>query len=256
MAGSRLKRGGQFCLAAVLSIACARAAAPAIGVASAVGTFTLDSTRVEGNSNLFEGSRIKTGMASSQLYLQNGAALTLGTNSSGTVYQDRIVLEQGAARFDKMERYAVEAANYRLEAAQPATQAVVRLNGNIVEAAALHGALTVFDRRGALLTRIGAGTASAFQNNPPQSPQTGANPPQSSATTGQSGATTSQTGANPPESGATAGQTGATAGQSGATAETGAGGKRKTALYVILGASLGGLGLAVDAILQPAPTSP
>jgi hypothetical protein len=73
------------------------------------------------------------------------------------------------------------------------------------------GSLNVFDAKGALLTRIGTGTASAFQS-------------------------------------------GATAGQSGASAQNNNAKKKLAALTLLLGGSLAGLGLAVDAILQP--TSP
>jgi hypothetical protein len=230
-----MRRGLKLCFATALSGHCLFAVTSAIGVASAIGTFTVNDARVEGNSNVFEGSQIKTGMASSQIYLKNGATLTLGTNSSAIVYKDRLVLQEGATKVDKMASYRLEAANYRLEASEPATQAVIRVKANVVEVAALNGSVDVMNREGGLLTRIGAGTASAFQKDNPPPAQTGASP--------------AQTGASP-------GQTGATAGQSGATAETGASRKKKAALYVALGASLGGLGLAVDAILQPAPTSP
>jgi hypothetical protein len=51
-----------FVVAAV-TIIYVLAASPAIGVASAVGTFMLNSAEVEGNANLFDGSRIRTDKA-------------------------------------------------------------------------------------------------------------------------------------------------------------------------------------------------
>jgi hypothetical protein len=110
-----------------------------------------------------------------------------------------------------MSSYAIEAGSYRIEGSEPVSQAIVRLDGDTVEIAALNGALKVFDGKGALLTRIGAGTASAFQS-------------------------------------------GATAGQSGASTQNNNQKKKLGALILFLGGALAGLGIAVDAILQP--TSP
>ncbi|MBV8068807.1 MAG: hypothetical protein JO270_02805 [Acidobacteriaceae bacterium] len=152
--------------AAVLSTALLCAALPPIiGVASALGTFIVNSAEVQGNANLFDGAQIKTSKASSQIFLQNGASLVLGIDSAGTIYRDRLVLEQGAAKIDNMSGFAVEAREYRIVSGQPASQVVVRLNGESVEVAALAGSVNVLNTGGALLTRIGSGTATAFQSN-------------------------------------------------------------------------------------------
>ena len=187
---------------------------PTIGIASAVGSFTLNSNQVDGNANLFEGSEIKTAKASSQIFLQNGAALTLGIDSAGTVYRNHLLLQEGATKIDNMDGYSVHAASYRVEQGQPASQAVIRLDGDMVEVAALAGSLNVFDKKGALLTHIGSGTASAFQ-------------------TGASGG----------------------GGQGTATPNNNNRRKYETATALLLAATLAGLGLAVVAIVQPAPTS-
>lgn len=159
----RGKWGARLCVAWILSVAVCTAVPPTIGIASAVGTFIVNSNRVDGNANLFDGSQVKTGKASSQVLLQNGAALTLGINSAGTVYRNHLLLQQGATKVDNMDGYNVQAADYRVEQGQSGSQAVVRLDGNMVEIAALAGSLNVFDKKGALLTRIGSGTATAFQ---------------------------------------------------------------------------------------------
>lgn len=157
------KRISQICLGSVLSVAACFALPPTIGIASAVGTFIVNSNRVDGNANLFEGSELKTGKASSQVFLRNGAALTLGIDSAGTIYGDHLVLQQGATKVDNMNGYSVHAATYRIEQGQPASQAVVRLDGSMLEIAALAGSLNVFNHSGALLTHVGTGTATAFQ---------------------------------------------------------------------------------------------
>lgn len=210
----RGKRSAQFCFVTGLFVMDCVALPPTIGIASAVGSFTLNSNQVDGNANLFEGSEIKTAKASSQIFLQNGAALTLGIDSAGTVYRDHLLLQEGATKVDNMDGYSVHAATYRVKQGQPASQAVVRLDGDMVEVAALAGSLNVFDKKGALLTHIGTGTASAFQ-------------------TGASGG----------------------GGQGTATPNNNNRRKYETATALLLAATLAGLGLAVVAIVQPAPTS-
>ncbi len=214
------KKSLQLCLISILSAATCTALPPAIGIASAVGTFILNSNRVDGNANLFEGSEIKTGKASSQVFLQSGASLTLGIDSAGTVFRDHFQLQQGATKVDNMDGYSVHAAEYRIEQGQRASQAVVRLDGDMVEIAALAGSLNVLNRQGALLTHIGTGTASAFQ--------TGAG----------SGAPDRRGG-----------------GQGSGTPNNNNRVKYEAATALLLAATLAGLGLAVAAIVQPAPTS-
>ncbi len=199
----------------MLSLAVCTALPPTIGIASAVGTFIVNSNQVDGNANLFEGSEIRTGKASSQVFLQNGAALTLGIDSAGTIYRDHVLLQGGATKVDNMNGYSIHTATYRIEQGQPASQAVVRLDGDMVEVAALAGSLNVFDRKGALLTHIGSGTASAFQT----------------------------------------GASGGGGGQGTATPNNNNRIKYEAATALLLAITLAGLGLAVVAIVQPAPTS-
>ncbi|MBV8866086.1 MAG: hypothetical protein JO210_11885 [Acidobacteriaceae bacterium] len=209
----RIKPGLQFCLASILSVTVGLTSPPTIGIASAFGTFIVNSNQVDGNANLFDGSEIKTGKASSQVFLQNGAALTLGIDSTATLYRDHMLLQGGATKVDNMNGYSIHAATYRIEQGQPAAQAVVRLDGDVVEVAALAGSLNVFDGKGALLTHIGSGTASAFQTGPSGGGQGTARPNNNNRI------------------------------------------KYEAATALLLGITLAGLGLAIAAIVQPAPTS-
>jgi hypothetical protein len=159
-----LQKLPKLLVVAAVTIACVLAASPAIGVASAVGTFMVNSSEVEGNANLFDGSRIRTDKASSKVYLMSGAALVLGVSSAGTIYRDHFTLNQGATKVDNLTGYAIHADRYDIRQGKPSSQAVVRLNQGVVEIAALSGSLDIFNEQGALLTRIGAGTASAFQS--------------------------------------------------------------------------------------------
>ncbi len=231
----KLTAVSKLCFATGLSLSCSFAGTPTIGVASALGTFSVNDAKVEGNANIFNGSQIKTDLASSRIYLQNGAALTLGTYSAGILYKDHVVLQQGSAKVDGINSYSIQAGSLRIKGTEALSQGVVLLKEGTVQVAALTGSVNVLNSRGVLLSRVGAGTASEFQND-------------ANANAG-------------------AGQSGATAGQSGATAQTGAtsGAEqahrtrvREAELYLTLGVVLAGLGLATDAILQPAgsPTSP
>ena len=157
-------------MAALMSAGSAFAAAPAIGVASAFGSFSVNSAQVNGNSNVYDGSEISTGKTSSQIFLQGGPSVMLATNTGATVYNDHLVLSQGAVRVDNMSKYDVQALGYRIAADEPNSQAAVRLNQGAVEVASMSGVVKVFDTNGAMLTRIGAGTASSFKPG-----QTGAN---------------------------------------------------------------------------------
>jgi len=198
---------------AVVTLALTFAASPAIGIASAVGTFMLNSSEVEGNANLFDGSRIRTDKASSKVYLMSGAALVLGINSAGTIYRDHFTLNQGATKVDNLTGYSIHADKYDIRQGKPSSQAVVRLDQGTVEIAALAGSLNIFDEKGALLTRIGAGTASAFQSGLSTLP-------------------------------------------SGASTDNNNRARRLALLSIMTGSALTGLGLATDAILQSASTSP
>jgi len=150
-------------LAVAMSAVSAFATTPTIGVASASGRFTVNSAQVSGNANLFDGSRIRTDKSGSQLFLQNGASVLLATNTAATVYNDRLVLSEGAARIDNMSSLSVEADGYRIVPDNATSQAAVRLNAGTVEVASMSGAVKVFNKDGAMLTHIGAGTASAFK---------------------------------------------------------------------------------------------
>jgi len=208
-----LQKLPKLVVVAAVTIAYVIAASPAIGVASAVGTFMVNSSEVEGNANLFDGSRIRTDKASSKVYLMSGAALVLGINSAGTIYRDHFTLNQGATKVDNLTGYSIRAERYDIRQGKPSSQAVVRIDQGTVEIAALAGSLNIFDEKGALLTRIGAGTASAFQSGLSTLP-------------------------------------------SGASADTNSSKRRLAMLYMMSGVALTGMGLATDAILQPASTSP
>jgi len=82
-----------FLLALISALAVA--AAPAIGIVTASGHFTLDRSQVWGNATVFEGSVVETRSASSEIALRNGAKLQLAKDSRARILSDRVVIEKG-----------------------------------------------------------------------------------------------------------------------------------------------------------------
>lgn len=150
-------------MATALSAGPAFAVTPVIGVVSAFGTFTVNNYQVAGNSNLYNGSQIRTGGAMSEIFLQGGPSVMLATNTGATVYNDHLLLTRGTVRVDDMSKYDVQALGYRIAADEPNARAAVRLRDGAVEVASMSGVVRVFDPSGAMLTRVGAGTASSFK---------------------------------------------------------------------------------------------
>lgn len=147
------------CLCGILS-----AASSTIGVAMTNGNFVLDRSTVVGNANVFDGSVIETGKAVSDLTLSNGLKVRLGTDSRGQVFLDRLVLEKGAGQVTG-GRYVVEAGRLRVIASNSATTARVAFGTrNIVEVAAIGGAVRVITGEGTPVANIAAGGALSFTN--------------------------------------------------------------------------------------------
>jgi hypothetical protein len=96
------------CFAAVIAASC-WGASPAIGIATASGHFTLEKSQVWGNSTLFEGSTVETGVASLQLALQNGVRVQLGSDSRARVWNNRVLFEKGVGQVASAESYEVQA---------------------------------------------------------------------------------------------------------------------------------------------------
>ena len=164
-----------FIFATTLSAAPGVPANSTIGVASAVSAFSVNNATVTGSVDLSNGATLKTSVAPSDVNLQNGVAVRFATRSAGTVYENRLVLEQGAARVAKFDNYAVDARQLHIEADSAGTQAIVRVTGKTVEVASLTGSVKVTDG-GAMLTRVAAGTKVAFQTGATPQGQTGAAP--------------------------------------------------------------------------------
>lgn len=136
-------------------------ASPAIGIITANGHFTVDSSRLYGNSTLFDGATVETDAASSQLLLNNGVKLQLATQSRARVFEKRLVIEKGTGQVLIGPAYPVEAHGLRIVADSPA-QVRIGLKGARVEVAALAGSVRLSDSHGLLGAALAAGETTRF----------------------------------------------------------------------------------------------
>ncbi len=161
-----MTRNGFFSLAvaAVFFAAPAFSAGPSIGVATAVGSYSVDSSSVTGNIDVFDGTQLRTTISPSDVHLANGADVRLATRSAGTLYSDHLQLRDGAVRISNFDNYPVQVRQLQIQADTPGAQAIVRMRARTIEIASIGGTVSVTDG-GAMLTRVAAGTSMAFQNS-------------------------------------------------------------------------------------------
>ena len=160
-------------LAANLSLG--MAAAPAVGIVTATGSFTIDASNITGNATLFEGNQIETGKASSQLQLNNGARMQLAAESRGIVYRDRLVLEKGSSLIQSGGASQVEANSLRIRPASESAGAQVSIRqSGAVQVAALRGPVRVTAANGVLLANLQEGKTIDFtpESTGPAAPTT------------------------------------------------------------------------------------
>ncbi len=167
------KKGGRWRIEVKLNVrflllAGALAAAPAfagpviVGVATALGSFSVNNSSVNGTANLPEGAQLKTTLSTGQVTLKGGSNVVLGTNSAANFYDSKVVMVHGMARFDNMKPgFKVAASSLRVENDQAGGQGAVRLNGDKVEVASVIGNMNVYNLQGALVARVAAGSVVA-----------------------------------------------------------------------------------------------
>jgi hypothetical protein len=163
-----------FILAAAVTAVSARAGSLPIGVATAVGSYSVNDVAVSGNTDLADGTRLETTTAPSEVRLGGGTDLRLAARSVGAIYSDHLELEGGAVRVGHFENYGVDVRKLQVQAESPNSEAIVRLRGNTVEVASLGGSVRVSDG-GVMLTHVASGTRMSFkQKSDATSAQTGA----------------------------------------------------------------------------------
>jgi hypothetical protein len=144
--------------ALVLICSAAFAATPVIGVATASGQFQLEGSRIWGNSTLFDGAKIETTDASSELALSSGVKVQLAAGSSARVWKGRLELLRGAGQVTASSAFQVNAGGVVVEGSRYR----VGLQGARVEVAALTGGARVTGSRGNMLASISVGRNMSF----------------------------------------------------------------------------------------------
>ncbi|HUA82730.1 MAG TPA: hypothetical protein VMB85_02650 [Bryobacteraceae bacterium] len=146
-------------LIAIFSTGAAFAGAPVIGIATASGHFSVQSSDVWGNSTLFDGSTIETAKASSELALRNGVKVQLGAESKARVWEHRVLLERGVGQVAAPSVYEIDAAGLKIKA----DGARVRVGiTDRIEVVSFAGSARVTTQAGLLLASIPAGRAMSF----------------------------------------------------------------------------------------------
>jgi len=72
----------------------------------------VEGSQVWGNATLFDGTTVETTAASSELALRNGVKVQLGAGSRARVWQNRLVLEKGAAQLAAPGSFEVSVLNH------------------------------------------------------------------------------------------------------------------------------------------------
>jgi len=143
-------------------LSAALAVSPAIGTATADGSFLVDRSMVRGNATLFPGTVVETRTDSSLLRMGDGTKLRLGALSRGQVFPGRLVLEKGESLIEKSSRYSVEAAGLRIVPATGKVAARIALDESRVSVAVASGDLRVVNAEGTLLAKIHGGDSLVF----------------------------------------------------------------------------------------------
>ncbi len=146
-----------FAAFALLSSA-AFAAAP-IGVATASGQFRLEGSRIWGNSTLFDGAKIETTDATSELALASGVKIQLGAGSSARIWKGRLELERGTGQVTASSAFLVNAGGLSVQGSR---YRVGLLPGARLEVASLTGNAKVLGSRGDLLAAVPVGRNMSF----------------------------------------------------------------------------------------------
>jgi hypothetical protein len=153
----------------VCAVVALTASSTTVGLATANGSFQVNSATVWGNATLLDGSTIETAQAASQLDMNNGARLRLAAESRARVYQGRLVLEKGSGQIESAAAYPIEARTLLVYSASPDTVARVQTKDDTqVLVTALKGKVRVTNAAGVLVANMEPGAALSFD------PQAGA----------------------------------------------------------------------------------
>lgn len=158
-----LKKSMQAALALCCITPFAAAAPNSIGTANARGNMRVDNYAVDGNATLFSGSVVKTGQASANLRLGKDVAITMASDSQGTLYRNRIVLQHGSSEVTASTPFELDADGLQITPDAPDSHGFVSLkNANTVNVSAVAGSFKVTSHKGVLLASVHPGMALNF----------------------------------------------------------------------------------------------
>ena len=170
---ARMFRKLQVVAVLMCMLSYAAAGTVSIGTASARGDMRVDSYMVKGNATLFDGSVVETGQATADLRLNKGTEITMATDSRGTLYSDRLVLQQGESELAANSSFQVQANGLHVTPSEPNSRAVVSVkSANTVEVAALTGSFGVTNDHGVVLASVRPGHVLSFAMQTSAGPQT------------------------------------------------------------------------------------
>ena len=153
-------------LASALFASVALTAAPAIGIVTATGHFTVGNSDVWGNATLFDGTAIQTSGNSSELALRGGVKVQLGAGSAARVFTDHVRLDSGVGQIAPAAPFEVDASGFKIRGAG------VRVGlGKTLEVAALSGVAKIYGNGDVLLAAVPAGHQMNFAFQAAQSGQ-------------------------------------------------------------------------------------
>lgn len=139
------------------------ASPPAIGIITASGHFTLDRSEVWGNATLFDGQKVETTNASSEIALRNGVRVQLGGGTKADVSERRMILFKGVGQIAGTNAYEVDAGSLHVRPAGSDARVNVAYTANgTIEVAALKGEARVTLSGGTLVASIGSGQKRSF----------------------------------------------------------------------------------------------
>jgi hypothetical protein len=109
--------------------------------------------------------------------LDKGTQITMSTSSRGTLYRDRLVLQQGKSMLAASSSFQLEANGLHVTPNMPNSLGVVSLKeGNTVEVAALNGSFGVTNDHGVLLASVPSGHVVSFAMQAGGNVQAGGSP--------------------------------------------------------------------------------
>jgi len=150
-----------FCIAFLLSSAAFAATPAPIGIITASGHFTVEGSRIWGNATLFDGAKVETGTAASELALRNGVKVQLAAGTTARIWPDRLTLERGSGQITAPGAFEIRAGEMNVSAGGARVLLALATPGGL-QVAALSGTARVTGAQGALLGSVTAGNSLKF----------------------------------------------------------------------------------------------